>query len=180
MDENPNTLDALTTQVRDKRIKGYSFEEISTSIGVRVEEVISVWRDYISSTTVMSPEEQAFLQLLRLENLLVKANDRLKYADKAEDLELVIKLLKEVASLQGINKDMQKDASDKLVQVTNAQTALILQAFFAISTGLKSHIETVFEKHKTIKAIKGELLGDSFTTVFTSEAQRVLTEGVAE
>lgn len=176
MEDGGNTLDMLTAQIVNYRVKGYSFDEISVKIGVEPEEIVKQWREYLNSQTVMSPEEQSFLQLLRLENLLVKANDRLRYADKAEDLELVIKLLKEVAALQGINKDMQKDASDRLVQITQAQTTIILQAIFAVSHGLRLHIEQAFEKHKTIKAIKGELLGPSFTEVFNNEAQRALTQ----
>lgn len=176
MEEAGNTLDMLTAQISDYRIKGYSFDEISVKIGVSPEEIVKNWREYMSSQTVMSAAEQTFLQGLRLEKLLTQVNHRLQYADKAEDYELVIKLLDRVASLQGINKDMQKDASDKLVQITNAQTALILQAVFAISNGMREHIEATFERHKTIKAIKGELLGESFTTVFNTEAQRALAQ----
>lgn len=179
MSEIPNTMDALTAQIVPLRVKGYTFEEISVNVGVKVESVIGTWNEYIDSRTIMPPEELAVLQELRLENLLIKVNDRLKYADKAEDYELVIKLLKELAALQGINKDMKKDAESKLLQLTNAQTALILQAIFAISTGMTAHIEQAFEKHKTIKAIRGELTGEALTTVFTTEAQRVLT-GVEE
>lgn len=175
-----NTMDALTAQIVPLRIKGYSFEEIAVKISVRVEEIISAWKEFISSRTIMPPEEQAVLQLLRLENLLVKCDDRLKYADKAEDYELVIKLLKEVAALQGINKDLQKDASDKLLQLTQAQTALILQAVFAISTGMQAHIEKVLASSRTIKAIQGQLTGPVLHEVFTTEAQRALTQGVEE
>jgi hypothetical protein len=128
----------------------------------------------------MPPEELAVLQELRLENLLTKVNDRLKYADRAEDYEVVIKLLKEIAALQGINKDMKKDAEDRLVQITQAQTALILQAVFALANAMSGHIEQAFEKHKTIKAIKGELAPSVLSTLFTAEAQRVLTQEVTE
>lgn len=176
MEEGSNTLDMLTAQVSDLRIKGYSFDEISVKTGVKAEEIVKCWREYMASSTVMSAEEQSFLQLLRLEKLLVQVNHRLQYADKAEDYELVIKLLDRVAALQGINKDLQRDASDKLIQITQAQTALILQAVFAISHGVKLHIEETFEKHKTIKAIKGDLLGPAFTEVFNIEAQRALTQ----
>jgi hypothetical protein len=176
MDESPNTMDALTAQIVPLRVKGFTFEEIAVKTGVNVEEVVKTWREFIDSRTVMSPDEQAVLQLLRLENLLTKVNERLKYADKAEDYELVIKLLKEVAALQGINKDMKKDAQDKLLELTNAQTALILQAVFALATAMSSHIELAFEKHKTIKAIKGELAPATLTTLFNAEAQRVLTQ----
>lgn len=176
MEEGSNTLDMLTAQVSDLRIKGYSFDEISVKTGVKAEEIVKCWREYMSSQTIMSAEEQAFLQLLRLEKLLVQVNNRLQYADKAEDYELVVKLLDRIASLQGINKDMQKDASDKLLQITQAQTALILQAVWAMSTGVKNHIEKVLTEAKTIKAIKGELLGDSFTEIFNTEAQRALSQ----
>lgn len=178
MEEIGNTMDALTSQVVKLRIKGYSFEQISEKTGVDAEEIVLAWRDYLSSRTTSTPEEETVLQLLRLEHLLVQVNDRLQYADKAEDYELVIKLLDRVAALQGINKDLKKHAEDKLIELTQAQTALILQAVFAMSTGVQAHIEAAFEKHKTIKAIRGEILGD-LTTVFTTEAQRALT-GVEE
>mgnify|MGYP000439203840 CR=1 FL=1 len=179
MEEIANTMDALTSQVVKLRVKGYSFEQISTKIGVDPEEIVHTLHVYRNARTVATPEEEWVLQLLRLENLLVQVNDRLNYADKAEDFELVIKLLDRVAALQGINKDMQKSADDRLIQITQAQTALILQAVFAMSTGVRDHIEAAFEKHKTIKALRGELLGESFTTVFTNEAQRALS-GVEE
>lgn len=176
MDPTANTMDMLTSQIVALRVKGYSWEQISVKIGVEPEEIVATWREYLNSRTTATPEEETVLQLLRLEHLLVQVNDRLQYADKAEDYELVIKLLDRVAALQGINKDLQKHADDRLVQITQAQTALILQAVWAMSTGVKAHIEAAFEKHKTIKALRGELLGDSFTTVFTTEAQRALTQ----
>lgn len=176
MDESPNTMDALTLQVRDLRVKGFSFEEISHRIGVEAEAVVTTWKEFINSRTIMPPEEQAVLAELRLENLLTKVNDRLKYADRAEDYELVIKLLAELSKLQGINKEQKQLAKDKLVELTNAQTQLILQAIFALSTAMSGHIEAAFEKHKTIKAIKGELAPNVLTTLFNSEAQRVLAQ----
>jgi hypothetical protein len=171
-----NTLDMLTAQIVKYRVKGYSFDWVANKLGVEEVEVVKAWREYMASSTVMSVEEQSFLQLLRLENLLTQVNDRLAYADKAEDYELVIKLFDRIAALQGINKDLQRDASDKLLQITQAQTALILQAVFAISTGMQAHIEAAFDKHKTIKAIRGDLLGPEFTTLFNNEAQRALAQ----
>lgn len=176
MADDLNTLDALTVSVRDKRIKGYSFEEISLRTGVKVEQVITTWKEYIASNAKMSPEEQAFLAEARLENLLVKVNDRLKYADRAEDFELVIKLLGEISKLQGINKENKRNAEDALAIITNAQTQLIMQAFFALLASVQVQIEQAFDKHKTIKAIKGELLGASFTNAISTEAQRVLIQ----
>lgn len=180
MDQIPNTMDALTTQIVDLRLKGYSFEEISVKTGVRPEEIVATWREYLDNRSKTSPEEEWVLQLLRLERLLTQVNDRLAYCDKAEDYEVVIKLLDRIAALQGINKDMQKDAKDKLTALTNAQTAIFLQVVFAIQNGLVQHINEAFEKHRTIKALKGELVGEPLTTVFQTEAKRVLTEGVPE
>lgn len=173
-------MDALTTQIVDLRLKGFSFEEITVKAGVKPEEVVKTWREYLAARTVATPEEEWVLQLLRIERLLTQANDRLAYADKAEDYELVVKLLDRIAALQGINKDIQKNAEDKLVQITNAQTALILQALFAIQDAMGKHIEAAFDKHKTIKAIKGELAPEALKAVFQTEAQRVLTQGVEE
>lgn len=169
-------MDALTMQIRDLRLKGYSFEEISVKTGVRPEEVVATWQEYLGSRTKSTPEEEWVLQLLRLERLLVQVNDRLAYADKAEDYELVIKLLDRVAALQGINKDMQKDAKDRLDAITSAQTAIILQLVFAIQNGLVQHISEAFEKHRTIKALKGELIGEPLTAMFQTEAKRILSE----
>ena len=180
MEDSPNTMDALTAQIVPLRVKGFTFEEISVKTGVKPEQIIITWKEFIDSRTIMSPEEMAVLQELRLENLLTKVNDRLKYADRAEDYEIVVKLLKELAALQGINKDMKRDAQDKLVQITNAQTQLILQAVFALATAMSGHIEAAFEKHRTIKALKGELAPNILTTLFTAEAQRVLTQEVQE
>lgn len=179
MSDDLNTMDALTAQIVPLRTKGFSFEEIAVRTSVNVEEIVSAWRAFISSRTVMPPEEQAVLQELRLEVLLTQVNERLKYADRAEDYELVIKLLQEIAKLQGINKEAKKDASDKLLQLTQAQTALILQAVFAIQTGMQAHIEKVLASSRTIKAIQGQLTGPVLQEVFTTEAQRALT-GVEE
>lgn len=173
-----NTMDILTKKVVDSRRTGHTFEEIAAREGIKLLEVVNAWKSYVDSRMVMPPEEQWVLHLLRLEHLLTQVNERLNYADKAEDYELVIKLLDRLASLQALNLDLKKDADDKLVAITKAQTQLILQAVFAISDGLHAHIETAFDRHKTIKAIKGELLGDGFRQIFNTEAQRALTEGV--
>ena len=176
MADDLNTMDAFTAKVVPLRTKGFSFEEIAFKTGADAEEVVSVWKEYISSRTVMPPEEQAVLAELRLEVLLTQVNDRLKYADRAEDYELVLKLLQEISKLQGINKENKRAAENDLVQLTNAQTALILQAVFALGAAMTEHIEQAFEKHKTIKAIKGELTGPELTQLFNVEAQRVLAQ----
>jgi len=68
-------MDALTAQIVPLRVKGFTFEEISVKLGVIPEQVIITWKEFIDSRTIMSPEEMAVLQELRLENLLTKVND---------------------------------------------------------------------------------------------------------
>lgn len=173
-------MDAFTAKVVPLRTKGYSFEEIAMRTGADVEEVVSVWKEFIASRTIMPPEEQAVLQELRLEVLLTQVNDRLRFADRAEDYELVIKLLQEIAKLQGINKENKRAAEDKLLELTQQQTQLILRAIFAISAGMQAHIEQVLTNSKTIKQIQGQLTGPVLQELFTAEAQRALTAGVEE
>lgn len=171
-----NTMDAFTAKIVPLRTKGFTFEEISLKTGADVEEVVSVWKEFIASRTIMPPEEQAVLQELRLEKLLIQVNERLTYADRAEDFELVIKLLGEIAKLQGINKESKRNAEDNLVQITQAQTQLILRAIFAISAGMQAHIEQVLTSSRTIKQIQGQLTGPILQELFSTEAQRALTE----
>lgn len=176
MADDLNTMDAFTAKVVPLRIKGFSFEEIALKTGADAEEVVSVWKEFVASRTIMPPEEQAVLQELRLENLLTQVNDRLRFADRAEDYELPIKLLGEIAKLQGINKENKRAAEDKLLELTQQQTQLILRAIFAISAGMQAHIEQVLTTSKTIKQIQGQLTGPVLQELFTTEAQRALTE----
>lgn len=180
MSDSGNTMDVLTHKVVEARRHGYSMEEIAVKEGITVLEAVNAWKEYVDNRMAMPPEEQWVLHLLRLEHLLVQVNDRITYASKAEDYELVVKLLDRIAALQALNLDLKKDAGDKLAAITKAQTQLILAAVFSIADGLHHHIEAAFANGKTIKAIKGEVLGENFRQVFNTEAQRALSEGVAE
>ena len=172
----PNTMDVLTAQVVGDRVAGYNFEEIAGNRGITVEEAVKAWKSYTASMAKMPVEEQWLLHLLRLENFLVKCNARLNAMSRAEDFELVLKALDRIASLQAVNLDLQKDASDRMVQLTKAQTAIILQAVFSIRDGLQAHIEQALEK-EDINAIKGELVGENFAKAFNAHAQVALAEG---
>lgn len=174
-----NTMDVLTAQVVNDRVAGYNFEEIAVSRGISVEEAVAAWKSYVDNMAKMPQEEQWLLHLLRLENLLTKCNTRLSMSSRAEDFELVLKLLDRLASLQALNLDMKKDAQDKLVQITKAQTALILQAVFTIRDGLEAHITQALEQGD-LETIKGELVGESFRQAFNAHAQVALAEGMDE
>ena len=175
----PNTMDVLTAQVVGDRVAGYNFEEIAGQRGITVEEAVAAWKSYVTSMAKMPVEEQWLLHLLRLENFLTKVNIRLNAASKADDFELVLKALDRIASLQAINLDLKKDAEAKVVQLTRAQTAIILQAIFSIRDGLQDHITQALET-EDIAAIKGELVGENFAKAFNAHAQIALAEGASE
>ena len=98
-----NGLDLLTKQVVDKRVGGFTFEEIAETMQIPTAEVVKTWRDYVDNRAEMSQEEQWVLHLLRLENLLTKAHARLNMASEAEDYELILKLLDRVEALEALN-----------------------------------------------------------------------------
>jgi hypothetical protein len=174
MAEIENTMDLLTKIVVDSRNDGYTFEEIAEREGISVEEVVRAWKEYVDNRMVMSQEEQWVLHLLRLEKLLVRVNQRLNGASEAEDFELVMKLLDRLEALQGLNVARKEAADSALVELTRAQTQIILTAMVSLQNSFKAQLAEAFEKHKTIKAIKGEVL-DNFDSTFLVLAQDALT-----
>ena len=174
MDGIENGLSILTTQVIDKRCNGMTFEEIASEMEISVDDVVNAWRTYVASRAEMSPEEQWVLHLLRLEKLLVKANNRLNHASAAEDYEVTLKLLDRIEQLQALNKARKSEADDALLKLTTQQTQLILTAMFSMQNNVRQMLEDAFENGKTIKAIKGEVL-EKFDPLYINAAQRALT-----
>jgi hypothetical protein len=168
-----DTMDILTKTVVDARVKGFTFEEIAAKQEIDITYVVAAWKEYVDTRMVMSPEEQWVLMLLRLENLLVKANRFIEGAEKAEDYELVLKVLDRIEALQALNKARKTEATDALVQLTKAQTQIILTAMVTLQSAFKSQLEEAFQG-KTIKAIKGEVL-DNFDDNFLGLAKLSLT-----
>lgn len=173
MAEIENTMDLLTTIVVDRRSEGYTFEEIAVEQDISVDECVRAWKEYIESRAVMSPEDQWVLHLIRLEKLLVMAHQRANAAATAEDLELFLKIFDRIEALQALNKARKTEAQDALVQLTKAQTQIILEAMMTLQSNFKQQLEIAFEKGKTLKAIRGEVL-DNFDTTFLAEAQKAL------
>lgn len=174
MQEIENTMDLLTKIVVDSRVAGHTFEETAEQEGISAQEVVAAWKEYVENRMVMSQEEQWVLHLLRLEKLLVKVNTRLNASSEAEDFELVMKLLDRVEALQGLNVARKSEADNALVELTRAQTQIILTAMVNLQNSFKNQLEEAFDKHKTIKAIKGEVL-DNYDTAFLALAQQALT-----
>jgi hypothetical protein len=169
-----NNMDLLTTLVVDSRSEGYTFEEIAAEQGITVEEVVRAWKEYIESRVVMSPEEQWVLHQIRLEKLLVMAHRRANALNSAEDLELFLKIFDRIEALQALNKARKTEAQEALTELTKAQTQIILSAMVSLQNSMKEVLAEAFERNRTIKALRGEVL-DNFDTTFLAEAQKALS-----
>ena len=157
MTDLEGNLDMLTRTVLDERLDGYTFEEIAERNGMDVLDVVRCWKSYVDSRQVMSREDQWLLHLMRLERLLVKANRMLERSTDLKDFEAMIAILDRIEQLQDLNLSRIDKAKSDLEAITNAQADIIARAFLAGFGVLKSQFETVFERGKTIKAIKGEV-----------------------
>jgi hypothetical protein len=174
-----NTMDVLTKKVVDMRVAGYTFEQIAEQEEIAVTEIVAAWREYVDNRMVMSEEEQWVLHLLRLEDFLVKANARLKYCERAEDFELVLKLMDRLEALMALNKTRKTEAEDAVQRLTTAQTQIILGAMLRLQESLRGSLEQVFTEvqkpTKAVEVIKGEIL-NGFNDRFLSHAQLALME----
>lgn len=149
----------LTKQVVDSRIKGLTIEETASELGLSVEEAVIEWKNYVSSRVSMPKEEQWLLQLLRIEDLLYKANKRLEHSQFMEDFEHVLKILDRIEALQSLNfsrKEVAEAEADKLHRLQAEQLVAILEMSRLMMKGM---IEEAFE-NKTLKAAKAALLID--------------------
>lgn len=159
MTEYQSNMSILTKQVVDKRILGLTIEETAAEVGISVEEAVVEWKRYVTSRTQMPKEEQWVLHLLRVENLLHKANLKLEQSQFLEDFEVILKILDRIEALQSLNhsrKEVAELEADKLHRLQAEQLLAILETSKLMMRGM---IEEAFEK-KTLKAAKESLLED--------------------
>lgn len=170
-----NTMDALTKYVVDNRKRGHTFEEIAEKRGIPVGDIVDAWDNYVTNRVVMSQEEHRVLYEIRMEDLLKRANDWLMNlnTNKAEDFELILKILKQIEEFRALNNERKTDAQAQLEALTMQQTQLILKAIFHIQSEFKTMLQEALEQ-KTIKSIKATVL-DSFDTNFSAIAMRALS-----
>lgn len=178
MTQIENSLDALTKFVVDNRRTGFTFEEIAEKRGIKVLDVVNAWKEYVQNRATMPEEEWQVLHEIRLEHFLTQCNERLTYATRADDYELILKTLDRIEAMQVINKERKSDAEAKLNQLTQQQTQLILTAMMNMRNEFKGFLEKAFEQ-KTIKSIRGTVL-DSFDTAFNEVATKALTKAGEE
>lgn len=169
-----NTLDLLTKGVIEGKLQGYTFEEIAEQQGINVEDCVGAWKSYVDQRMVMSEEEQWLLHFMRLERLLTKANAMLEMSTDIKGVEQVLGVLDRIEGLQALNKARKQDAEDALARMTEAQTAIILQAFISMQNSLRRQIDEAFAAGKTIKQIRGTVL-DVVENGLLPVAQEALT-----
>lgn len=160
MTEYQSNMSILTKQVVDKRILGLTIEETAAAVGISVEEAVVEWKNYVTSRTTMPKEEQWVLHLLRVENLLHKANLKLEQSQYLEDFEVILKILDRIEALQSLNhsrKEVAEQEADKLHRLQAEQLLGILETSKLMMRGM---IEEAFDKAKTLKQAKNSLLED--------------------
>lgn len=155
-----NTLDVLTQRVRDERVKGRTFEQIASALDLPLVDIVAAWKEYVSTRTAMDRAEWFILYEERLEDFLLRLNQRLDALGtfaKPEDYRNVLDLYDRIEKLQALNTERKSAAEDELRRITVAQTQVILQAFLQMQNTLLAGINAAFENGKTIKAIRAEV-----------------------
>lgn len=159
MDEIQSNMSILTKQVVQHLITGYTLEEAADRTGIKVPEAVIAWKDYVAQRHRMPKEEQFVLQLLRVEDLLTKANNALAHSQFIEDYKVVLEILDRIEALQSLNlsrKAVAEAEQDKLHRLQGEQVISILESSRLMMKGM---IEEAFEQ-KTLKAAKASLLED--------------------
>ena len=175
MSDFVDNISYLTKQVIQHRLTGYTLEETADKVGITTEEAVKEWNSYVQSRSKMSKEEQWLLHLMRLENLLVKANLRLENAQFADDYELVLKTLDRIEALQSLNMARKEVAALEAEKVSRLLAEQVIGILEVSRQQTAQMIDNAFTKAKTLKAAKEALLLDlgEYTT-------RALTELEAE
>lgn len=166
MEEPISNMSVLTKAIVDARIKGQTIEEVANDLGIKTEEAVIEWKKYVATRNVMPKEEQWVIHLLRLEELLYRVNSKLTYSTEIKDYEVVLNILSKVEELQSLNlsrKEVAELEAEKMHRLQAEQLIGILEMSRLMMRGM---IEDAFDKHKTLKAAKANLLEDlgEFTT----------------
>lgn len=160
MAEYANTMSALTKQVVDYRVKGYTLEDTAAEIGIPVETAVAEWRSYVASHTVESKEERWLLHLLRLENMLKKVDLALESYESIEDFEVMLKLLDRIEALQSLNLSRKEEAERELDKANRLQAEQIIGIITATHKTMMESLETAFNRHKVGQKSRETILTD--------------------
>ena len=152
MAEFQENLSFLTKKVIEYRLAGYTMEETADKVGITTEEAVKEWKAYVASRYKMPKEEQWLLHLMRVENLLVKASERLESSTMMEDFEVVMKILDRIEALQSLNlsrKEVAELEAEKVSRLLAEQVIGIIEASKATTEAM---IEKAFAQKSLAKA----------------------------
>lgn len=176
--ELDNTLDVLTRKVRDLKVKGHTFEQIAVNESIPLVDVVAAWKEYVSTRTAMDRAEWFILYQERLEDFLLRLNERIDELGtraKADDYRNVLDLYDRIEKLMALNEERKSVAEEELRRITVAQTQVILAAFFKLQQTLEQKIDAAFESGRTIKAIRAEV-SDVLENDLLPAAQQALAQ----
>jgi hypothetical protein len=175
--EFQENLSYLTKKVIEHRLTGYTMEETADKVGITVEEAVKEWKSYVASRYRMPKEEQWLLHLMRVENLLVKATQKLESSTMMEDFEVVMKILDRIEALQSLNlsrKEVAELEAEKVSRLLAEQVIGIIEASKATTEAM---IEKAFAQKSLTKA-KEALLTDlgEYTVTTLNELETSVEE----
>lgn len=165
---------ALTTALLKLMRKGHNLNDIATKLDISPQEAHKVWDEYVSNRLTLPFEHQWILHLDRLEHLLTLAHGVLDDEMDSDSVEATLKVLDRIEDMQALALSRKEKAQADLVQLTKQQVAVMFQVFSSVQAYYRENLEKAFEQ-KTIKAIKGEVLG-GFDEVFRDITQKALVE----
>lgn len=178
MADYQEAMSFLTKKVVENVLAGYTLEETADRVGISSVEAVKEWKAYVAARNRMPKEEQWLLHLMRLENLLTKANARLENAQFADDFELVLKILDKVEALQSLNLSRKEEAQIEANKVNRLLGEQVLGILEVSKLQTAQMIEAAFAQHKTLKAAKAALLEDlgEYTTKALTELEAETSE----
>lgn len=161
-------VDFTSEELRDKVIRylvtGQNMEKIAEKLNVDTELVVTTWKDYVSSQYAMPDEERWLLHERRLEYLLQKAANLIEQGLDSEfgaqTLQAALKILQQLEELQGLNNARKKEAESKVVELTQAQVAQMLEILDTVKRELAyklpDQIQQQTKKYWTPEVIQGQ------------------------
>jgi hypothetical protein len=153
-------MSALTKQVVDLRVKGYTLEDAANEIGIPVEDAVIEWRSYVPAYVVESKEERWLLHLLRLENLMVKVEAALENYEEIGDFEVMLKLLDRIEALQSLNLSRKEEAEREADKANRLMAEQVIGIITATHKTLMDSLEAAFKKQGVGKKATENILTD--------------------
>lgn len=103
MSKEEDTTDALAQFIVDEKVRGRSFVEIAHKHNIPVEEVITIYREYIAAVAIRDPLEHRMLLQLRTEKIIDQLWDGLEQGSFKHG-EAILKAVNTLQELHNLNE----------------------------------------------------------------------------